>query len=143
MLGMRLSADPSARRTRSVNTACCVAPPPTGARATLLEKAPNIASLPEFDAWATTISGPVLLKLGDNVSTDEILPAGAKALPYRSNIPRSAEFAFAPIDNTYPDARASTTRGGGHADRRRRQLRPGLEPGARRHRARATSACTR
>ena len=45
------------------------------------------ASLPEFEPLPDRLAGPVLLKVGDNVSTDEILQAGAKALPYRSNIP--------------------------------------------------------
>lgn len=55
-----------------------------------------------------------MLKVGDDVSTDEILPAGERALPYRSNIPKLAEFAFTPIDETYP-ARALATRDtGGH-----------------------------
>jgi aconitate hydratase len=44
----------------------------------------------------------VLLKVGDNVSTDEISPAGAAALPYRSNIPKLAEFTFTRVDRDYP-----------------------------------------
>jgi aconitate hydratase len=57
----------------------------------------------------------VLLKMGDNVSTDEILPAGAKVLPYRSNIQKIEDFAFEMIDSTYVE-RARAVRGTtGHA----------------------------
>jgi aconitate hydratase len=44
-----------------------------------------------------------LLKMGNNISTDEILPAGARALPFRSNIPQISEFAFTIIDESFPD----------------------------------------
>ena len=54
----------------------------------------------------------MLLKVGDNISTDEIMPAGARVLPYRSNIPKISEFCFDAIDNTY-HKRASET--GAHA----------------------------
>jgi aconitate hydratase len=68
-----------------------------------LEKGPNIASLPALEPLPDAIEMPVLRKVGDNVSTDEIMPAGARVLPYRSNIPKIAEFAFERIDPTYPD----------------------------------------
>ncbi|SOE63692.1 aconitase [Burkholderia sp. D7] len=68
-----------------------------------LEKGPNIASLPALEPLPDAIETPVLLKVGDNVSTDEIMPAGARVLPYRSNIPKIAEFAFERIDPTYAD----------------------------------------
>ncbi len=45
----------------------------------------------------------MLLELGDDISTDEISPAGARVLPYRSNLPRLAEFSFDPVDPTYAD----------------------------------------
>ena len=51
----------------------------TGARRVLV-KGPNIMSLPDFEPLGESISGPVLLKVGDNVSTDEILPAGREGL---------------------------------------------------------------
>jgi aconitate hydratase len=75
----------------------------------VIEKGPNIASLPTFVPLSDTIEGPVLLKVGDDVSTDEIMPAGARVLPFRSNIPRIAEFSFDIIDPTYA-ARAKQTR---------------------------------
>ena len=64
------------------------------------EKGPNIVSLPKFEPLPDTIEVPVLLKVGDDVSTDEIMPAGARVLPFRSNIPTIAEFAFESIDPT-------------------------------------------
>jgi aconitate hydratase len=73
-----------------------------------IEKGPNIASLPPFVSLSDTIEGPVLLKMGDDVSTDEIMPAGTRVLPFRSNIPRIAEFSFNMIDPTYA-ARAKQT----------------------------------
>ncbi|MGQ0805305.1 MAG: aconitate hydratase [Actinomycetota bacterium] len=85
-----------------VNTAMLVPPPADGSGVALV-KGPNIASLPDFDPLPDTIAGPVLLKVGDNVSTDEILPAGAQVLPLRSNIPAISRFAFSPIDDTYHD----------------------------------------
>jgi aconitate hydratase len=78
-----------------------------------LEKGPNIQALPLLEPLPDAIDAPVLLKLGDNISTDEILPAGARVLPYRSNIVHISEFAFDPIDRTYPD-RARKARDTGH-----------------------------
>eukprot|EP00913_Durusdinium_trenchii_P010917 g10246.t1 len=72
------------------------------ARSVKLIKGPNIVSLPEFESLPDQLEIPVLLKVGDNISTDEILPAGTRVLPYRSNIPRIAEFAFEVIDDDYP-----------------------------------------
>lgn len=64
---------------------------------------PNIKPLPKFPPLEDEIEGPVLLKMGDNVSTDEILPAGTKVLPFRSNIPEIAKFTFSQIDESYHD----------------------------------------
>jgi aconitate hydratase len=71
--------------------------------------------LPDFDPLPERLELPVLLKVGDNLSTDEILPAGARVLPYRSNIPRIAEFAFDMVDPTYPDRARAARERGGHA----------------------------
>jgi aconitate hydratase len=73
-----------------------------------LAKGPNIATLPTFDRLSDATEAPILLKLQDDVSTDEIMPAGTRVLPFRSNIPKIAEFCFEPIDPTYP-ARAKRT----------------------------------
>jgi predicted aconitate hydratase len=93
--------------TRSyLNTEMLV--PPQDDRDVALEKGPNIVSLPEFDALPGRVSGPVLLRLGDDISTDEIMPAGARVLPYRSNIPAMADYAFDVVDETYPDRARAT-----------------------------------
>ena len=85
-----------------LNTKMLVPPDPDGSNVQL-EKGPNIKSLPIFPVMADTIEGPVLIKLGDNVSTDTISPAGAKVLPFRSNIPAIAKFSFVQVDETYPE----------------------------------------
>jgi aconitate hydratase len=85
-----------------VNTDMLVAPSKNGQKVEL-EKGPNIAPLPRLDPLPDTIQGPVLLKLADNISTDEIMPAGEQVLPYRSNIPAISKFVFARIDETYHD----------------------------------------
>ena len=64
---------------------------------------PNIKPLPKFDSLQDHIKGPVLLKMGDNISTDEILPAGTKVLPFRSNIPEISKFTFGQVDESYYD----------------------------------------
>jgi aconitate hydratase len=64
---------------------------------------PNIKPLPSFEKLADHIEGPVLLKMGDNISTDEILPAGTKVLPFRSNIPEISKFTFGQVDESYYD----------------------------------------
>lgn len=62
---------------------------------------PNIKPLPQFEAPVQGFKGPVLLKLGHNISTDEILPAGSRVLPFRSNVPKISEFAFSQIDEDF------------------------------------------
>jgi aconitate hydratase len=66
-----------------------------------LEKGPNIKPLPPFNPLPEKLEGPVLLKVGDDISTDEIMPAGTKVLPFRSNIPEISKFTFSRIDETY------------------------------------------
>lgn len=75
--------------------------PEEQARKIKLVKGPNIASLPETAPLANEFKLPVILKVGNNISTDEIMPAGARVLPYRSNIPKISEFCFDIIDRTY------------------------------------------
>lgn len=91
--------------------------PPLAQEAALnvkLIKGENISSLPEIAPLADALSLPVLLKLDDNISTDGISPAGAKVLPYRSNIPKIAEFSFNLIDPTYADRAKACKAQGGH-----------------------------
>ena len=66
-----------------------------------LVKGPNIASLPNFEPLPDEIEVPVLLKVANDISTDEIMPPGLRVLPFRSNIPRIAEFSFDRLDPTY------------------------------------------
>ncbi|MES2307831.1 MAG: aconitate hydratase [Verrucomicrobiota bacterium] len=66
-----------------------------------LVKGPNIKALPIMDPLPDVLEGPILLKADNNVSTDEILPAGARVLPFRSNIPELSRFAFSRIDPHY------------------------------------------
>jgi aconitate hydratase len=66
-----------------------------------LLKGPNIKSLPELDPLPDTAELPILLKVGDHISTDEIMPAGAAVLPYRSNVAKISEFVFRSIDRDY------------------------------------------
>ncbi|UGY95085.1 aconitate hydratase [Streptomyces gobiensis] len=97
----------------AINTAALEPPPPPDiATGVSLERGPNISALPELDPLPDTLEGPVLLKADDNVSTDEISPAGAKALPFRSNIPKLAEFSFTRLDPDYP--RRAAEAGGAH-----------------------------
>jgi len=99
----------------SVNTAMLVPPlPPEEAARQDLVRGPNITSLPSLPPLADRIEAPVLLKVGDDVSTDEISPAGARALPYRSNIAKLAEFTFTQIDPDYPRRAAESRDGHGH-----------------------------
>lgn len=79
-----------------------------------LIKGPNIASIPELSKLPQRIELPILLKVGDNITTDEIMPAGARVLPYRSNIPKISEFVFDVIDPNYPTRAQSTHKNGGH-----------------------------
>ncbi|REJ91629.1 MAG: aconitate hydratase [Planctomycetota bacterium] len=90
-------------------------PPPEDERRSVeLVKGPNIVSLPEFEELPDELALPVLLKVGDDVSTDEILPAGTRVLPYRSNIPKIAEFAFEAVDETYSRRARESKDDGGH-----------------------------
>lgn len=61
-------------------------------------RGPNIKSLPSFDSLPDTLEGKVLLKVGDNITTDHIMPAGARVLPFRSNIPEISKFVFEAVD---------------------------------------------
>ncbi|MDL4842685.1 aconitate hydratase [Aquibacillus rhizosphaerae] len=90
-------------------------PIPQGqARHVELHKGPNIASIPEMDELPNQLEVSILLKMGDNISTDEILAGGARVLPFRSNLPEISKFTFEIIDESYYD-RGMETREIGHA----------------------------
>ncbi len=98
-----------------VNTEQLVEPPSEDEAASMeLEKGPNVVSLPEFDPIPDELRVPVLLKMGDDISTDEIMPAGSRILPYRSNIPKISEFVFEQVDETFFE-RSQEVRETGHA----------------------------
>ncbi len=64
-------------------------------------RGPNIKPLPKFEPMPNSISADVVLKVGDNISTDHILPAGAKILPLRSNLPAISEHTFGAVDKDF------------------------------------------
>lgn len=74
-------------------------------------RGPNIKPLPVNNNLPETLKGAVLLKLADNITTDHIMPAGAKVLPLRSNIPAISQYVFSGVDQTFP-ARAKEAGGG-------------------------------
>jgi aconitate hydratase len=74
-------------------------------------RGPNIAKLPDFTPMPDTLAQKVLLKVGDNISTDHIMPAGASILRYRSNIPKISEFVFSRVDPEF-HKRAKAWNGG-------------------------------
>jgi aconitate hydratase len=71
-----------------------ILPPSPKPEKVVIERGPNIRPLPTRGALEDFLEGPVLLKVGDNITTDHILPAGAKILPLRSNIPAISEYVF-------------------------------------------------
>ncbi len=81
------------------------------ARRVKIVRGPNIAALPPIVPVADNFQAPVLLKVGDNLSTDTISPAGARGMQYRSNVQKIAELSFDLIDDSYV-ARARETKEG-------------------------------
>lgn len=76
-------------------------------------RGPNIAPLPEFQALPDDFSVKVLIKTEDNVTTDHIMPAGAKILPLRSNLPEISKYVFEQVDPTFPERALETKQVGG------------------------------
>ena len=85
-----------------INTGLLLSPDPASADITI-EKGPNIKDLPPFTALPENLKGTLLLKMSDDISTDDIMPAGAKVLPFRSNIPEISKFSFSRVDDTFYD----------------------------------------
>ncbi len=86
------------------------APPADGSTVEVV-RGPNIKPVPRPPPLAETVEGEVLLKMGDNITTDHILPAGAKVLPLRSNIPAISQHTLTRVDPQFP-ARAKAAGGG-------------------------------
>lgn len=80
-----------------------------------LEKGPNITTIPNFEPVKDNFEVPILLKMGDNISTDEILAGGARVLPFRSNIQRISTYAFEIVDDTYYERAMKCRDEEGHA----------------------------
>jgi aconitate hydratase len=66
-------------------------------------RGPNIKEFPKSKAFNDTLEAKLVLKVGDNITTDHIMPAGAKILPYRSNIPFLSKFCFEVCDPSFPE----------------------------------------
>jgi aconitate hydratase len=106
-LDMDYPRDVDAPSEQHIDTRMLVPPDPKPEAE--LRKGPNIASIPDQEPLEDAIEAEVLLKLEDNVSTDEIMKAGAQALPYRSNVPELAKYCFEPVDDSFYE-RAVTAR---------------------------------
>lgn len=76
---------------------------PEIAKDAVVLRGPNIKPFPKGKKVTDEISAQLVLKVGDNITTDHIMPAGAKVLPYRSNIPKMSEFCFEICDPTFPE----------------------------------------
>lgn len=100
-----------------IDEALLIAPLPIEqARNVELIKGTNIESLPELDPLPERLELPILLKVGDDISTDEIMPAGSRVLPFRSNIRKISEFVYERLDEPYHTrARELAEKGGAHA----------------------------
>lgn len=75
--------------------------PAAKAEAAEVLRGPNIKPFPETSPLDDHIEAAVILKVGDNITTDHIMPAGSKVLPYRSNVPKISEFCFSVVDETF------------------------------------------
>ncbi len=84
---------------------------PEEAADVVVERGPNIKPIPKGSSPAENLECELILKVGDNITTDHIMPAGAKILPYRSNVPKLSEFCFTVCDKDFP-ARALAKGGG-------------------------------
>ena len=85
--------------------------PACEAEAVTVERGPNIKPIPKGKAPNENLVSSLILKVGDNITTDHIMPAGAKILPYRSNVPKLSEFCFTVCDKDFPE-RAKRLGGG-------------------------------
>lgn len=90
-------------------------PAPEEAVHVKLEKGPNIVSIPDMERIPNELEIPILLKMGDNISTDEILAGGSRVLPFRSNLPEISKFTFEIIDPSYYKRARAIENQTGHA----------------------------
>ena len=82
-----------------------IEPPASPEEAASVEvlRGPNIKPFPKTEPLPESITAKAVLKVGDNITTDHIMPAGAKILPYRSNIPHLSQFCFGVCDESFPE----------------------------------------
>ena len=90
-------------------------PQPDESLSVVVVKGPNIKPLPVFDPLPDLLELPVILKMGDDISTDEIMPPGAKVLPFRSNIQKIDDFSFERIDTSYVEHARAVRATTGHS----------------------------
>ena len=95
-----ISLVPQTPKRFNVNTNGII-PPPANGGSVQIRRGPNIQPVPVKDSMSQTIDGEVLIKLGDNISTDHILPAGPTILPLRSNVPAIREYLFRYVDKDF------------------------------------------
>ena len=86
----------------AIDDSAVLAPAENGADVEVL-RGPNIKEFPKSKPFADTLSATAVLKVGDNITTDHIMPAGAKILPYRSNIPHLSRFCFEVCDPSFAE----------------------------------------
>ena len=84
---------------------------PEEAESVVVGRGPNIKPIPKGQTPAENLECELILKVGDNITTDHIMPAGAKILPYRSNVPKLSEFCFTVCDKDFPER--AKAKGGG------------------------------
>ncbi len=85
--------------------------PESEAASVIVERGPNIKPFPLSEKLPDSLEKECILKVGDNITTDHIMPAGSKILPYRSNIPYLSKYCFAVCDESFPE-RAKQSGGG-------------------------------
>ena len=85
-----------------IDDSSVLAPAPDGSTVVVL-RGPNIKEFPKSKPFADSLDAKLVLKVGDNITTDHIMPAGAKILPYRSNIPFMSQFCFQVCDPEFPE----------------------------------------
>ncbi len=88
--------------TFHIDDSAVLAPAEDGSAVEVL-RGPNIKEFPKSKAFADSLTATAVLKVGDNITTDHIMPAGAKILPYRSNIPHLSKFCFEVCDPDFPE----------------------------------------
>jgi len=112
--GAGLNTDNVKEPERFIINDSLIIPPKENRQDIPIIKGPNIREVPVKEPLKDTLEAEVLLKLGHNITTDDIMPAGSQVLPFRSNIPAISDFVFKNIDNTFSKrAKDAQEKGGG------------------------------